>query len=187
MNRNESIPSSDVIDNIMNVKFEKVQGLYDHGARHYLFINVPQIEKFPLNKNNSLYFGNSDIPYYNDKVKSFAINFANTHPDCNVLIYDAYTEFNYIMDNMKDFGIENISDSCRGSGEQCEKNTKYFWYNDIQPSYRVQEALGQDIHEFLVSRQVTVNDSKLDSSATTTSIKMLLLWNAILFLTFILF
>lgn len=175
MNHDQGVSSRDIIDNIIRIIFDKVQGLYNHGAKNFLFIYVPTIEKSPLNKDNSLYLGYSDTTYYNDKIKNYAINFANTHSDCNVFIYDAYMEYNYILENKEEFGIENISDNCQSSKEKCGKDTKYFWYNDIQPSYRVQEALGQDIHEFLTSRQVVIHNSKVISAASTINFKNLLL------------
>jgi len=187
MNRSQGISSTDVIDNILSTKFQKVQELYEHGARHFLFIYVPNIDKSPLNKDNSLYFANSDVTYYNTKVKAFGSNFASTHPDTNVLIYDAYMEYNYIIDHKDEFGIENVADSCQDSGSKCDKkDSTYFWYDKIQPSVRVQEALAQDLHEFLTSRQVTVIDEQYNSGAF--SVKSFLFWNAILVLfSFLLF
>jgi len=182
MNRNQGVASNDVINNIMTSKFQKVQELYEHGARNFLFIYVPTIEKSPLNKDDSLYFGYTDATNYNTQVKNNARDFSISHPDCNVLVYDAYMEFNYIMDNKGKFGIENISDSCENSGDKCDKKTNYFWYNNLYPTYRVQEAVGQDIHEFLTSRQVNVYDAQLQSGASTFTFKSLFLWNAILFL-----
>jgi len=188
MNRSQGISSRDVIDNILSTKFQKVQDLYEHGARHFLFIYVPTIEKSPLNKDNSLYFGYDDTTYYNTRVKNFASNFASTHPDTNVLVYDSYMEFNYIMDHKDEFGIENISDSCEDSGSNCnKKDCTYFWHDKIQPSVRVHEALAQDIHEFLTSRQVTVYDEQY-AGASSINCRTLLLWNAILvLLSFLLF
>jgi len=188
MNRSQGISSNDVIDNILSTKFQKVQDLYEHGARHFLFIYVPTIEKSPLNKDNSLYFGYADTTYYNTKVKNFASNFASTHPDVNVLVYDAYMEFNYIMDHKDEFGIENITDSCEDTGSKCDKkDSTYFWHDKIRPSVRVQEAVAQDIHEFLTSRQVTVYDEQYNTSGAV-SYRTLLFWNAIfVLLSFLLF
>ncbi|OUM56137.1 carbohydrate esterase family 16 protein [Piromyces sp. E2] len=186
MNRSQGTSSTDVIDNILSTKFQKVQELYEHGARHFLFIYVPAIERSPLNKDNSLYFANADTTYYNNKVKTFASNFASTHPDTNVLVYDAYMEYNYIMDHKDEFGIENIADSCEDTGSKCDdKDSTFFWHDKIRPSVRVQEAVAQDIHEFLTSRQVNVRDEQFSGA---TSVKSFLFWNAILVLfSFLLF
>jgi phospholipase/lecithinase/hemolysin len=167
--------------------FQKVNDLYEHGARHFLFIYVPTIENAPLNKNNSLNFTSSDTTYFNIQVKNNGRDFFNAHPDTNVLIYDSFMEFQYIMDNKEKFGIDNITDSCENSGNgNCGTSDEtHFWHNDLHPSYRVQEALGSDIHEFLTSKQVTRNLRAQESAAFNLSVnfKSVLLLNAILLLT----
>ncbi|ORX47856.1 hypothetical protein BCR36DRAFT_330000 [Piromyces finnis] len=185
MNRPEGVSSTEVIDNIISTKFQKMQDLYDHGARHFLIIYVPAIEKSPLNKSNALSFGESDATYYNAKINDYSSNFSSTHPDTNILIYDADMEFKYIMENKGEFGIENITDSCEDTSSDCDnKDSTFFWSNNIQPSVRVQEALAQDIHEFLTSRQVTVIDEQYatESSASSINYRTFLFWNAIIVL-----
>jgi len=193
MNRSPDSSSNSTIDTIINTKFQKIEDLYKHGARHFLVIYVPTIEKSPLNRGNSLSFTNPDTTYYNTQVNNHAKEFAATHPDSNVLVYDAYMEFNYIMDNRNAFGINNIVDSCVDSGaDDCGKDETHFWHNDLHPSHVVQEALGQDIYEFLDSKKVvrdipTDVEGKIEgnaeaSGAFTFNLKSLFLWNAIIIL-----
>ncbi|KAG4107650.1 hypothetical protein H8356DRAFT_1623987 [Neocallimastix lanati (nom. inval.)] len=187
MNRNQGNSTNEILDSIVDSLFQKADILYNHGARHFLFIYVPTIERSPLGKNGSLNFTNSDITYFNTQVKNHGRDFFNTYPDINVLIYDAYMEFQYIMDNKEKYGIDNINDSCENSGNSNCGTTdeNFFWHNDIRPSYRVHEALGRDIHDFLSSKQVTRDLRYKDSAAFNLKInfKSLLLCNAIILLT----
>lgn len=186
LNRSQSnSTSSETLDNVANAMFQKADDLYNHGARHFLFLYVPTIEKAPLNKDDSLSFATADTTYLNTQIKNLGKEFWNAHQDTNVLIYDTYMEFNYIMDNKEKYGIDNITDSCENSGNSnCgTSDENFFWHNDIHPSHRVHEVLANDIHNFLTSKQVTRN-LNAESAASNLNIntKSLLLWNAILLL-----
>ncbi|ORX85699.1 hypothetical protein BCR32DRAFT_216830 [Anaeromyces robustus] len=188
MSRSPESSSNGTIDKIIDSKFQTMENLYQHGARHFLLIYVPTIEKAPLNRGNSLYFTYDDTTYYNTQVNNRAKEFSTTHPDCNVLVYDSFMEFNYIMDNKNAFGINNIVDSCVESGaDDCGKDETHFWHNDLHPSHVVQEALGQDIYEFLDSKKVVRAvpsdvEGNAESGAFTFNLKSLFLWNAIFLL-----
>ncbi|TFY68387.1 hypothetical protein EVG20_g3574 [Dentipellis fragilis] len=85
--------------------FGAVELAYAHDLRgSYLFINVPPEDRSPNN------LGKSSAPAiaarieeYNAALAAYVKDFAQSHPDMNVMTFDAHTWFNDILDNAKNY------------------------------------------------------------------------------------
>ncbi|KAJ7187241.1 hypothetical protein C8R46DRAFT_1059212 [Mycena filopes] len=73
--------------------FEAQKILYDCGARNFLLVNVPAIDRAPAKGNKPNYIA------WNVDLKAASARFASLHPDATVLIYSAYDTFNAILDD----------------------------------------------------------------------------------------
>jgi phospholipase/lecithinase/hemolysin len=159
--RNEGLTSSQIDEKIATSMFNMIDGMYKQGARNFMFIFVPTIEKCPAYSNGNNPNIKSDIPNYNSNLNKYAKNFQASHPDTNVFVYDSYNEFDYIMENKSQYGITNIDSTCGGGfgfgwgwGNQnnCDSNT-YFWKDVIHPTPTVHKPLAQDIEDFLIENE----------------------------------
>ncbi|ORX76943.1 hypothetical protein BCR32DRAFT_196619, partial [Anaeromyces robustus] len=139
--------SSEVDELITTSMFNMVNDMYDNGAKNFMFIYVPPMEKFPAYINNRNTNIKTEVINFNENLNKFAKNFQATHLDTNVLVYNSYDEFNYIMENKNEYNIEDITYECKVNNYQiCET---YFWMDDFHPTQTIHKYLAEDINEFL--------------------------------------
>ncbi|KAA1469878.1 hypothetical protein DENSPDRAFT_835557 [Dentipellis sp. KUC8613] len=127
--------------------FGAVELAYAHGLRGaYLFVNVPPEDRSPNN------LGKSSAPAiaarieeYNAALAAHVEDFAQSHPDMNVMTFDAHTWFNDILDNAQSYGFHNTTGFC-----EC-RDPSYFWYNVGHPTEHVHRLLAQAIEAQLLS------------------------------------
>jgi hypothetical protein len=170
-NRNDSSIDERIADSM----FSMVEGMYKEGARHFMFIYVPNIEKCPTYANNNTI--KTYVPIYNNNLNKYAKNFQATHPNTNVMVYDSYTEFEYIMENKAQYGITNITGTCGGfsfggfgfggwgQSNNCDPKN-YFWADVIHPTPAVHEPLAVDMDVFL---QANEKNQKLSGGNNNTN------------------
>eukprot|EP00833_Pecoramyces_ruminatium_P002818 jgi/Orpsp1_1/1176850/evm.model.c7180000059258.1 len=159
--RNEGLTSSQIDEKIATSMFNMIEGMYKEGARNFMFIYVPPIEKCPVYSNGMNPNIKTDVPNYNNNLNKYAKNFQASHPDTNVFVYDSYNEFDYIMENKSKYGITNIDSTCGGgfgfgfgwgNGNNCNSDT-YFWKDVIHPTPTVHKPLAEDMNDFLEANE----------------------------------
>ncbi|KAJ7187236.1 hypothetical protein C8R46DRAFT_1059191 [Mycena filopes] len=114
--------------------FEAQKILYDAGARNFLLINVPAIDRAPAKGNKPNYIA------WNVDLKAASAHFARLHPDATVLIYSAYDTFNAILDDpiAHGFALEDVG---MAGGPM--------WVDHLHPSSRVHGFVARDMATFL--------------------------------------
>ncbi|KAE9389899.1 hypothetical protein BT96DRAFT_365454 [Gymnopus androsaceus JB14] len=132
-------------DVLLDAEFALVEQLYAVGARNFLFLNVPPIQRTP-------YFASlgptnvtgpileSVIEDFNTKLATAANNLTNTFDDVQTFYWDSYLTFNEILDDPTAFGFTNVTTFGSAPG--------LFWGNDNQglhPSSAAHEIFGQGI------------------------------------------
>ena len=87
------------------------QNAYDHDLRGtYLFITVPPLDRSPDHIGTAIApLYRQNIIDYNSALLTHAANFTHTHPDVNVLTFDAHAFFAKILDSADDYGFTNIT------------------------------------------------------------------------------
>jgi phospholipase/lecithinase/hemolysin len=136
---NVSFP--DLYDSIISTMFtESVEPLYEAGYQNFLFVNLPPLDRTPLNVAKAKPLPNKTmIGWWDDILSQKSQAFGAQHEDTNVLLYDANTFLNHILDNPLDYGIKNSTGYCPGYLDAdevtdpgkygCIPIDEYFWFN----------------------------------------------------------
>ena len=96
-----------------------VDELYYAGARNFLFLNVPPVDRSPLAKLNSVAdqaIEKADIAAWNAAVFAMAAAIKQDKPDTNVFTVDTNKYFTEVLDNPASFpqtaGYKNTTNYC---------------------------------------------------------------------------
>lgn len=128
--------------------------LYNYGAKNILFINIPPTDKFPwaVELNNKEYL-KEFTDKFNKGYEEMITKFSKNHEDANIFLYNSFDEFNYIIENYKELGIDDIKNYCNKVLCYPEKLTM-FWYDYVHPTPIVHKYLANDLHFFLSNNSV---------------------------------
>jgi len=148
---------------IFDVYSGLVQTLYNTGARNFLFLNVPPVDRSPLTKAEgaaAVAEETADLAAFNAEVANMAVTLKKTHADTNVFTFDTNTLFNKVLDNPKSFPqtsiYKNTTDFCLAyeNGTAADNSfdpscgvpvNEYFWLNSLHPTYPMQNVLAQEV------------------------------------------
>ncbi|KIM33763.1 carbohydrate esterase family 16 protein [Serendipita vermifera MAFF 305830] len=124
---------------LLNRYFELVTSLYNVGARHFLFLTVPPIERSPLmlaQADSARAAEKVVIADYNSQLASMAASFASSHSGVTTQIFDTQVTVNAMLDNPTAYGLTDATSY--GS------STTVAWCNDyhISPPVHLQIAKG---------------------------------------------
>ncbi|KAJ7903485.1 hypothetical protein B0H14DRAFT_2665039 [Mycena olivaceomarginata] len=118
----------------VKVLFEAQETLYNSGARNFLFVNIPAIDRAPAKGYEQNYFN------WNTELKKAAALFAAAHPDITVMIYSAWDTFNALFDNPVAHGF---------SAEDVGKAGTSAWVDFLHPTSMVHDFVARDVSAFL--------------------------------------
>jgi phospholipase/lecithinase/hemolysin len=141
--------------------------VYAVGARNFLFLNVPSIERAPV----TLEYGASDqmlegitIQEWNWRLVKVVQQLREKHADVTIFDLDTYTIFNAVLNNPKIFpqtaGYRNTTSYCEayvnGTPNMTSFNpscglpvNEYFWLNPLHPTYPMHNAMAKQIANLL--------------------------------------
>lgn len=122
---------------IVNQYFAQAQKLYNSGARHFLFLTVPPIQKTPLVLAESSSVQSQEgaaVATYNSLLKAGVSSFKSKNSGINTWVYDTTTPFNQAISNPTKYGAKDAS--CYNSD-----GTSCLWWNNYHP--------GQAIHKLV--------------------------------------
>jgi len=142
--------------------FGLMEDLFSNGARSFLFINVPAIDRAPLFVNDAQGPGataqiRASLADYNLQLAGRVASFQNEHAaDLDqVVLVDANGVFNTLLDNASVLGFVNSTGFCaayeNGTPSQttqidpCAPVSNYFWLNTLHPLFSVHTILAHDI------------------------------------------
>ncbi|KAJ7171008.1 hypothetical protein C8R46DRAFT_180647 [Mycena filopes] len=121
----------------LEILLEGQETLYNTGARNFLFINIPQINRAPAKGRAASYIN------WNTELKKAVAQFAAAHPDATVLIYSAWDTFNAIFDDPVAHGFP---------AEDVSKAGASIWVDHLHPTSRVHDFVARDVSAFLSSQ-----------------------------------
>ncbi|KAF3761392.1 family 16 carbohydrate esterase [Cryphonectria parasitica EP155] len=148
---------------------ELVRTLYGRGARNFVFLNVPAIERSPLTRDQgeeAVRLEGADLAQFNSLIGDMARGLRAEHQDANVWVYDSYADFATVMDNPGAFpqtsGYKNTEDFCdayqNGTPDPdyfdpaCGiRANEYLWSNSLHPTDPVHELVAARVAELLVA------------------------------------
>ena len=114
----------DITDPLNNLIFgvygDLVNRLYGLGARNFLFLTVPPVNRSPLTQAqgpDSVALEAAAIAAFNTGITSLATALRTAHlEDANVFVYDVHKDFGAVLDNPQAFpqtkGYRNTTDYC---------------------------------------------------------------------------
>jgi len=104
---------------IFDVYSGLVQTLYNTGARNFLFLNVPPVDRSPLTKAQgaaAVAEETADLAAFNAGIADMAATLKKNHTDTNVFTYDTNSLWNQVLDNPESFPqtsiYKNTTDYC---------------------------------------------------------------------------
>lgn len=131
----------ELYDLIISAEFDlSVTGLLNAGYRHFLFLNLPPLDRAPnvVNTTKQASF-KSRINAWNSVLTHHINRFQETYPMATVLSYDVNYVLNQVLDHPLRYGILNTTDYCPGyanstiltdpAASGCLPLNELFWYN----------------------------------------------------------
>lgn len=113
----------------MDEYFSLIEELYTTGARNFVFINVPPVDRSPLTVGQgaeSVALEAEAIKSYNGMVETRVKALKTAHNDVWAQVFDSNKVFNKILDNPSKYGLKNATG-------YCESYTKYEPPSSIPP------------------------------------------------------
>jgi len=125
-------------DTLLNAEFALLQKLYSAGARNFLFVNVPPIDRSPLQIAN----GGTDaekavITGFNTKLAAKIATFKANNSGVTTYLWDSNAQFTTILNAPTSYGFQDSTSY--GTGPQ------YFWGNNYHPSSYAHKFFGQTV------------------------------------------
>ncbi|KAF4839781.1 Acetylesterase [Colletotrichum siamense] len=155
------------------VIFERYEALlekmYDAGARNYLFLNVPPLERMPRTTQSSaaatrIPLEKAAVEDWNGRLRVLARDWRQAHDDVTVFQYDTYGLFDRVIDTPERYKetavYKNTTTYCyayqNGTPEPDTKwdnctyaANEYMWINNLHPTSPVHFLLAKNIAKAL--------------------------------------
>lgn len=133
-------------DTLLNAEFALVQKLYNVGARNFLFVNVPPIERSPLMLAQAASARAAEktvITGFNSKLAAKVSAFKAANSGVSTWIWDSNASFTTILNSPTSYGFKDATSYGSASNQ--------FWGNDYHPSSYAHKFFGQDVGKLLGS------------------------------------
>lgn len=131
-------------DILLNAYFALVQKLYNTGARNFLFINVPPVNRSPLmlaQPASAQATEKAVISDYNSKLAVRVAAFKQNNRDVTTWLWDSNAAFTQVLNNPMKYGFKDATTYGTGPG--------IFWGNNYHPSSAAHKIFGQEIGQLL--------------------------------------
>lgn len=154
-------------NHLMDVYFGLVDKLYSTGARNFLFINVPPVNRSPLTVaqgDSAITTEKEALTSYNSKLVERVATLRKDKTKAKspvwARVFNYSTLFNNILDNGHHYGLKNTTGFC----DKYQSGTpawdtfdpvcgvrvdEYFWLNSLHPGYKVNKAFAKELSKFL--------------------------------------
>lgn len=154
---------------IFDVYSGLVDELYQTGARNFLFLNVPPVNRSPLTQAegaSAQAIEAADIADWNSRVAALSRNLTATYHDATSFLFDTNAIFNQVLDDPCSYAqtcpYKNTTTYCaayeNGTPSWYTFNAtcgvpvdEYFWLNSLHPTFRMHNVTAQHIAEELSS------------------------------------
>ncbi|KAF9075219.1 hypothetical protein BDP27DRAFT_1315709 [Rhodocollybia butyracea] len=122
--------------------FKIQERLYDAGARNFLFVDVPPINRSPAVPEDRADQASGSYDDWNTRLRSGLKPFAESHADASVFLFSSYASFNNLLDNYTDYGFKQ---------DDLHRAFRAIWNDHLHPTSKVHNILASDIYSFLYS------------------------------------
>ncbi|CAE6428638.1 unnamed protein product [Rhizoctonia solani] len=131
-------------DTLLNAYFALIKKMYDVGARNFLFVNVPHVDRSPLMLSQSADSRAAEavvINGFNTKLAARASAFAAANSGVKTWIYDSATKLNTLLDSPATYGFQDATSYGSASN--------LMWCNDYHVSSGVHNYFAKDVATLL--------------------------------------
>ncbi|CCX16515.1 hypothetical protein FPQ18DRAFT_277663 [Pyronema domesticum] len=143
---------------LMASYFAEVNKLYTAGARKFLFVDVPRIERAPLTADQgatAIALEAEAVTSYNSLLSKNVQAF-QAKPGVRAMVFSSAATFNRILDNPGVYGFANATGYCDKYGNGTPEPTtyypecgvsvdKYVWLNNLHPTWPVHKILAREM------------------------------------------
>ncbi|KAI2464652.1 carbohydrate esterase family 16 protein [Annulohypoxylon bovei var. microspora] len=162
--------SSLLYTKIFDVYSGLVDQLYSSGARNFVFINVPPVDRSPLTVGqgqSSVDTEKAAITDWNQRVADTASALKTNHTDeVNVWVYDSNKSFGDVLDDPSTFeqtaSLKNTTSYCTAYQNGTPNDdtltpscgvpvNEYFWLNNLHPTYPIHDVVAKGVADALVA------------------------------------
>ncbi|KAG1047508.1 hypothetical protein G6F43_010044 [Rhizopus delemar] len=144
------------IDKEIMIRYESlIDTLINYGETHFMFMNVPPIERSPRwsNTTERATTIKAHVKAFNDRLSNMIKKLKSKYPSGTFLEYDTWALFTKILDNPAEYNIIDITTYCvdwsAPAQHDCKSMQEYFWHDNLHPTYPVHQALAKDIIAYL--------------------------------------
>ncbi|KAF2205161.1 hypothetical protein GQ43DRAFT_362971, partial [Delitschia confertaspora ATCC 74209] len=132
---------NELLGRIMASYFSQVDIMYQAGARNFVFLGVPPINRSPLMLGQSASAQQTEatvISQYNNLLASHAASYFSGKSGATYVVVDTLAPFNTAIDNPTKYGAKDAK--CYNSdGKTC------LWFNDYHPGMAIQELVAKNV------------------------------------------
>lgn len=144
-----------------------VDSLYKTGARNFLFLNVPPVDRSPLitaQGASAEASEKADIADFNSRIVALGKNLTKTYADAKVFQFDTNAIFTKVLNNPASYPQTAAYKNTTGYCPSYENGTptwytldaecgipvdEYFWLNTLHPTFRMHNATASAIAQQL--------------------------------------
>ena len=159
--------ASEVLSEDIDIYAGLIDTVYQSGARNFLFLNVPPVNRSPLTVSQGADSQKLEAKYirkFNKDVAGIAANLSSTYKDATTFVFDTHKIFNQVLNNPCSYpetcAYKNTTDYCEAYENGTESwytldptcgvsVDKYFWLNSLHPTFRMMNATAKVIVEQL--------------------------------------
>ncbi|KAB5594635.1 Exoglucanase 3 [Ceratobasidium theobromae] len=131
-------------DTLLNAYFALIQKLYNVGARNFLFVNVPHVDRSPLMLASDQASRTAEaavIDGFNTKLAARASAYASANSGVKTWVYDSATKINTLLDSPTTYGFQDATSYGDASN--------LMWCNNYHISSGVHDYLAKDVAALL--------------------------------------
>ncbi|OBZ75362.1 Thermolabile hemolysin [Grifola frondosa] len=131
-----------IVKNSVMSLFGEQETLYNAGARNFLFIDVPPINRTPIGYQISKHELDSGRIYetWNTLLRESIVQFSSTHHDITTFLFSSWDTFTRVLDDPMAHGFPPDDATLQHSS---------IWFDHLHPSSKMHDWIAHDVAKFL--------------------------------------
>jgi len=145
----ESGDRSAFSDTLLNAEFALVQKLYNVGARNFLFVNVPPVDRSPLMLAQAASAQATEktvIAGFNSKLVTKMASFKANNTGVSTFLWDSNAQFTTILNSPTTYGFQDATSYGTTPG--------LFWGNNLHPTSAAHKLFGQQVGQTVLGNTI---------------------------------
>ena len=147
-------PSKCEVDQAIKDRIKNIRELIKNGYRHFVLFNLPDLSltpRYQAKSEDEQLIAKKYSIYFNEQLKIESEKLQSEYPDCNIDIFDAYSEFQDLYNNPEKYNLDkdkrNLSyiksPDFKINSNRTSPSTGYMFWDDIHPTADVHAILAE--------------------------------------------